>query len=269
MKTRHIIFYIIYITLAVVGSLLSTHLFFEHIFLRDFYVYYTNLSNYLCLIVVIIALVCALKSNARRQKLIFYIINTGKLSSKNFNYNKLIKKCKKFMTTKRHKLTKNKYYVPYINVMPSWLSGLFFVSGQLIFTTFLVYNILLADFSFAGYWTNLYNLLFHVFLPISFIVCAVINCKTPNIFLPIVPVAIQFAYIGFIYLRSLIVGQTMGRIVYPYFFLNFAALGASGALKWLIIILVVGLITSYLLWLIIFVKKLVQSKCSAKKFASK
>ena len=114
---------LVYVVLSSVGALLSTHLFTTHIFSRDFYVYYTNLTNFFCLGIMI---ACFIRS---------------------------YKACKNNIALKQSKT----------------LDNLKFVATILISITFLVFNILLADFSLNNYFLNLYNLLYHVVLPIYFI----------------------------------------------------------------------------------------------------
>ena len=57
-RTAQLIFYTVYCTLGVVGSVASLGIFDDiNMFRWDFYVYFTNISNFLCLGVMIAALI--------------------------------------------------------------------------------------------------------------------------------------------------------------------------------------------------------------------
>lgn len=217
MKKGDYTFIVIYIVLASIGTLFSTHLFDEHRLMTDFYIYYTNLSNYFCLIVMVLVLKYNLKANT---------------------YTKL----------------------------PNYLNGLMFVAGQVIFITFCVYNFLLADFSVTNYWTNPYNLLFHVVLPIMFVGYAISRCYLPKIWWLVVPTAVQFGYVLVIYLRSLLISNASGRLIYPYFFLNFATLGVKTSIKWLIYMFIISACaTMFISVLIVINNKLIKKMILNKK----
>lgn len=189
-----------FIILSGVGALLSTHLFTDHVFSRDFYVYYTNITNFICL-----AVIC--------------FCFAGNLNS-----------------IKNGVTLKHSYKLEVIKS----------VASILIFITFLIFNVLLADFSLNGYFLNLYNLLYHVVLPIWFVVYTL--CTNTKLFKwsPFLAVGFEVAYVAFVFIRSLIIKQQVGRVIFPYFFLNYQTLGFVGILKWLLIMLTATLVVGYL-----------------------
>lgn len=200
-----------FIILSSVGALLSTHLFTDHVFSRDFYVYYTNITNFICLIVMVYCFANNLKN---------------------------LKQSKFFEHGYKLDITKS-------------------VASILIAITFLIFNILLADFSATGYFLNLYNLLYHVVLPIWFVTYTLSTCTHSFVFAPFFAVGFEVVYVTFIFIRSLILNGQVGRVIFPYFFLNYQTLGVSGIFKWLIIMLIATLIVGYLF---LFLQKLIINK---------
>ncbi|MDE5729268.1 MAG: hypothetical protein K2I20_03735, partial [Clostridia bacterium] len=65
-KTVQLLFQTIYCTLGVIGVLASLGLFAAE-FNFDFYVYYTNLSNYICLGFMFVSLVFTVKSANKKE----------------------------------------------------------------------------------------------------------------------------------------------------------------------------------------------------------
>ncbi len=205
---------IIYIVLGGVGLLLSTHLFTDHVFSRDFYVYYTNLSNIYCLVVMIVCFAKNLK-----------VIKQGKP----FQNGRVLQQFK-------------------------------FVGAVLIAITFLVFNVLLSDYSLDNYFLNLYNLLFHVFLPIIYSVYVLTDCKDISWWTPFVSLAVQFVYVAFVLIRAQILQDAPNRLLYPYFFLNIQTLGWLEILKWVFIMTVCSLAVGYIFFWIVKRQKKSQQK---------
>lgn len=204
-----------YITLGVLGCLLSTKIFDEHIFLRDFYVYYTNLTNYLCLGVMIFCFV-------KEYKIVKSKINGNAAPPINYS--------------SEHPFAGMQVQIHDYNTSStrtSKLTSTIFTSAILIFVTFVVYNMWLADYSLNNYFFSLYNMLFHVVLPIWFIIFALSLTPKISLFTPIYAFIVQSVYILFVFVRSLIIKGAPARIIYPYFFLNFETLGFWGSIKWL------------------------------------
>ena len=199
---------LVFITLSGVGVLLSTHLFTDHVFSKDFYVYYTNITNYLCLAIIIWCFIQNIKA---------------------------IKQGNTFIPNKK------------INIIKS-------VACILIAITFLIYNTLLADFSLNNYFFNLYNILYHVVCPIWFIVYTLKTTKKAFWLAPALAVVFQLVYVAFVFIRASILSGKAGRIIFPYFFLNYKTLGFGGTVKWLFIMMVSTLFIGYCLqgikWLI-------------------
>lgn len=272
MKKGDYTYIVVYIVLASIGTLFSTHLFDQHKLMIDFYVYYTNLSNYFCLIVMCIALRQLAKLGTKQSAIKPYTCGALTLAIKGAALGIIqspavccdapkAESISKHITNPKRK---QKTYHNYL-ALPQYLNGLMVLASQLIFITFCVYNFLLADFSFAGYWTNAYNLLFHVILPIMFIGFVVARCRLPNFWWLILPTIVQFGYVLVIYLRSFLVSGVSGRIVYPYFFLNFATLGAKTSFKWLGFMLVISISATLLICGLIVlnnkvIKKLISNK---------
>lgn len=203
-----------YIVLSCVGALLSTHLFTKHVFNRDFYVYYTNISNFVCLGIMI---VCFIKN---------------------------------LSCLKRNQLFKPTKSLNYIKTTASILIAI----------TFLIYNTLLADFSLNNYFFNLYNLLYHVVLPLWFIIYTFKTTNKPYWLAPIFAICFEVVYVGFVFIRSLFLKGQVGRVIFPYFFLNYQTLGLSGIFKWLIIMLFTTLAVGYGLIIIKKITNLRQKK---------
>lgn len=208
-KLVHLYFMVAYITLGFVGVLLSTHIFTDHYLLKDFYIYYTNLSNIICIFTM-----CLVVYNNTK-----FII--GDNSYKRIKEQQSIEKLKQ-------------------------------VSALIVLITCIVYNTVLSDFSWENYWSDLYNLLFHIILPIWFVVWTIFTTKKIFWWTPICTVSFQVIYVFVVYLRSLILKNSIGRIVYPYFFLNFETLGFWGSVKWMSFMVVATLIIGYLFLLIIY-----------------
>ncbi len=214
---------LVYIVLAIVGTIFSTRA-FDDVFLRDFYIYYTNITNYLCLIAMLIC----------------FIVEYKQLSN--------------ILKNKGDNLNSRKCVVPQKDIKNKTLDNFIFVCAILIFVTFIVYNIWLADYSLKNYFLCPYNLLFHVILPIWFIIFAITKKSKFTPLAPVYAFAGQTIYVMIIFLRSLIIKNTPGRIIYPYFFLNFETLGFWGSIKWLLFMFVFSCFTGYILY---FINKLI------------
>lgn len=207
--TAQLVFRAIYCTLGVVGLASSLGL-FDARFDDDFYVYYTNLSNYICLAFMFGELRNTIKSSTKGER--------------------------------------------HCDFMPT----LKFTSVIMIMVTFLVYNILLANAnSVVDYFTSLYNLSFHVILPLMFIVDWFIFYERGSVkwFYPLLCVIFPFVYVAFIMIRAAVLNWNPNEFLYPYFFLNVSKIGIKGVAVWLLILVVVFVGIGYLLMLIDKVKK--------------
>lgn len=207
-----------YIVLGIIGLLLSTHFFTEHIFYKDFYIYYTNLTNVFCIVVMYI--------NLKEQ-----------LKEFSTNYLRSFKK----------------------NIL---LSNLNVLAAILITITLFVYNICLADFTIQNYWGSLYNLLFHIILPIWFVLYVLGSTFKFNWYMPLIAYLCQCVYVVLIFLRSLVLNGSTGRVIYPYFFLNFETLGFWGSFKWLMLMLIFSLTSGYLFGFVMFVANKIKTKAT-------
>lgn len=211
--TTQLVFRTIYCTLGVVALLSSLGL-FDAKFNENFYVYYTNLSNYICLAVMFAELITTIK-------------NSDKQSA-------------------------NK------EVTHDFMPLLKFVSVIMIMITFLVYNILLTgSSSVVEYFTSLYNLSFHVILPLMFIMDWFLFYERGKVkwFYPLCCVIFPFIYIAFIMIRAAILNWDTNKFLYPYFFLNVSEIGVKGVAIWILILVVVFLGIGYLIFMIDRIKK--------------
>lgn len=201
-RTGQLVFETIYIVLGLIGVLGSLG-YFSKQFIPDFFIYYTNLSNYLCLGVMFYSFVSTIKnSNQNTSK---YIIS----------------------------------------------SKLHFICLIIITMTFLVYNSsLFIDFSLGDYALSLSSLCFHLFLPIMFAVHYFLYCKV--IYLspldPFLTIIFPVVYVIFIELRALIFVNVKTK--YPYFFLDIQSLGVVRFFSWILLLILIMILLSYIVLLI-------------------
>lgn len=184
-----IAYQVLYCALAVLGFVAQLGL-FRGALNRSYLVYYTNLSNLLCMLFMFPSLAETLSQKETRD------------------------------------------FAPVLK----------FVFLIMISVTFILYNVLLADYpSIIAYFSSLKNGLNHCILPVLFVLEWVLfyeRGKTRWTW-PLLSILPPFCYVVYILLRAGILEIT-GRIapvVYPYYFLNLENLGWCGFLRWMAILL--------------------------------
>ncbi|MBR5137357.1 MAG: Pr6Pr family membrane protein [Clostridia bacterium] len=159
----------------------------------DFYVHFTNISNFLCIGVMLAGLI---------------------------------------QTAKK----KGDSYVSAAPVMK-------FIGMLAILLTFLVFNIMLAGARDPQLNWRVGSLLFHVVLPIMYIVDWFLfyerrQCK---VYYPLVSVGFPLAYVVFLLIQaiilkfdnSILIPNSTTPLIYPYFFVNLDTQGVDGVLMWI------------------------------------
>ena len=199
-RTTQLIYQTIYCTLGIVGCVASLGIFDDINMIRwDFYVHFTNISNFLCIGVMLAGLV---------------------------------------QTAKK----KEDSYVSAAPVMK-------FIGMLAILLTFLVFNIMLAGARDPQLNWRVGSLLFHVVLPIMYIVDWFLfyerrQCK---VYYPLVSVGFPLAYVVFLLIQaiilkfdnSILIPNSTTPLIYPYFFVNLDTQGVDGVLMWIGILSVV------------------------------
>ena len=183
--------------LAVLGFAAQLGL-FQGVLNRSYLVYYTNLSNLLCMLFMFPALAGALSKK-----------ETG-----------------------------------------DFAPGLKFVFVIMISVTFLLYNLLLADYpSVLAYFSSLKNGLNHCILPILFVLDWVLFYERGKSrwTWPLLSILPPFFYVVYILVRAKILQVTcrLAPVVYPYYFLDLNSLGWPGFLRWMAILLAAFLALGY------------------------
>lgn len=174
-------------------------------FSDDFWLFYTNLSNYLCFGVGVA--LCA-------------------------------------STVKKVKNGQTRGFV-------SCCGTLKFCAALMILVTFLVYSALLGDVGSMSFWNALGNLTYHVAVPVLFIVdwALFTEHKTVKISHPLLSWVIPLGYVAYILIYGAIYAAVTGEnFGYPYFFLNVNELGYGGVCVWVVILLAVFAVLSYLMF---------------------
>ena len=193
-RTTQLIYQTIYCTLGLVGCVASLGIFDDINMIRwDFYVHFTNISNFLCIGVMLAGLV---------------------------------------QTAKK----KEDSYVSAAPVMK-------FIGMLAILLTFLVFNIMLAGARDPQLNWRVGSLLFHVVLPIMYIVDWFLfyerrQCK---VYYPLVSVGFPLAYVVFLLIQaiilkfdnSILIPNSTTPLIYPYFFVNLDTQGVDGVLMWI------------------------------------
>lgn len=193
-RTTQLIYQTIYCTLGIVGCVASLGIFDDINMIRwDFYVHFTNISNFLCIGVMLAGLV---------------------------------------QTAKK----KEDSYVSAAPVMK-------FIGMLAILLTFLVFNIMLAGARDPQLNWRVGSLLFHVVLPIMYIVDWFLfyerrQCK---VYYPLVSVGFPLAYVVFLLIQaiilkfdnSILIPNSTTPLIYPYFFVNLDTQGVDGVLMWI------------------------------------
>ena len=201
-RTGQLIFETVYIVLGLIGVLGSMG-YFSKQFISDFFIYYTNISNYICLGVMIKSFLTTIKNSNENT-------NEYKISSK-----------------------------------------LHFVCTVIIIMTFLVYNSsLFLDLKIGDYALSLSSLCFHLFLPIMFTVHYFLYCvKEPLSWSdPFLTIILPITYVIFIELRAIIFPNVETK--YPYFFLNIQRLGAIKFFYWILLLIFIMILISYMIMFI-------------------
>ena len=126
-----------------------------------------------------------------------------------------------------------------------------FCTTVMILVTFLVYVTLLGDVGSWSFWNSLGNLSYHVVVPILFIVDWALfdEHKTVKILDPLKSWIIPLAYVAYILIYGAIAQAVTGEpFSYPYFFLNVNKLGYGGVCLWVLILLLIFAVLSYLMF---------------------
>ena len=127
-----------------------------------------------------------------------------------------------------------------------------FVFLIMISVTFILYNVLLADYpSILAYFSSLKNGLNHCILPILFVLDWVLFYERGKSrwTWPLLSILPPFCYVVYILDRAKILQITcrLAPVVYPYYFLNLNSLGWSGFLRWMAILLAAFLVLGFVL----------------------
>lgn len=198
-RNLQITFQVLYCALAVLGFAAQLGL-FQGVLNRSYLVFYTNLSNLLCMVFMFASLARTLSAKGKRD------------------------------------------FAP----------GLKFVFMIMILVTFILYNVLLADYpSVFAYFSSLKNGLNHCILPILFVLEWFLFYERGKArwTWPLLSIFPPFLYVIYILIRAKILEITGRRaaVVYPYYFLNLEKLGWSGFLHWMAVLLIAFLILGYAL----------------------
>ena len=112
----------------------------------------------------------------------------------------------------------------------------------MILITAIVYNLLLNPYrSWNAYFTNVKNSLYHLVLPVMFLLDWLLFYRRRSLKLwqPLCALLIPLSYIVYILVRAAVVkaARLSVSVLYPYFFLNVDRLGWLGFLRWMGILL--------------------------------
>lgn len=217
-KAGQLIFETIYLVLGFIGTLGSLG-YFDKSFQSNFFIFYTNISNYLCLGVIIYSFVITIKKTNNS-------LNNIKISSR-----------------------------------------LHFICVVIIIMTFLVYNSsVFIDWSFSDYALSLSSLCFHLILPIMFTIHYFAFCPIEKLkwYDPLFTIILPILYVSFIQIRALLFPNV--QIKYPYFFLNVQSLGFGKFILWILLLIVIMLLISYMIY---FINLLRIEKTSKKHLVKK
>ena len=203
-RVAQIVFQTVYCSLSII-AIISSLGFFDKEFNGEFYIWYTNLSNYICMFVMFMCLIITIRQTKQNLK-------------------------------------------GYVSYMPKFT----FCTMIMILVTLLIYNTLLVgDKTASDYFLSIGNLLMHLILPIMFIVHWTLFYEHDKTkwYYPLLSLIMPLTYVVLIFVRA---GILFGKEVtlYPYFFLNLEALGWGGVIKWVIILLAVFIVLSYIIFLL-------------------
>jgi hypothetical protein len=199
-RTAQLIFQTIYCTLGLVGIIASFGIFDDFRNIRwDFYVHFTNISNYFCIGVMLAGL-----------------IQTAKKKEDS-----------------------------YVSAAPL----LKFIGMLGILLTFLVFNIMLAGARDAQLNLRIGSLIFHVVLPVLYILDWFLFYEREKSlwYYPLASIGFPLAYVIFLLIQAIILGfdtsitipGSTTPLIYPYFFVNISTQGVGGVLLWILILFIV------------------------------
>ena len=120
----------------------------------------------------------------------------------------------------------------------------------MILLTAIVYNLLLNSYtSWAAYFSSVKNVLYHLILPILFVLDWIFFYRRGTVkpLYPLAALAIPLVYVIYILFRAYAVrsaGMTVS-VLYPYFFLNVEKIGWNGFALWMGVLLVMLLLMGY------------------------
>lgn len=197
-KITQIIFQTAFCALGLLGIVASLG-FFDYEFRSDFFVHFTNLSNYFCIAIMFVELVQSVKKKED----------------------------------------------DYVTALP----GLKFIGVLAILLTFIVFNFLLAPTREAYLNFKVNSILFHVILPIMYVVDWFLFYERRKIkwYLPLLSMIFPLIYVIFIYIRAWLLDfNSEVPYIYPYFFLNLETQGVGGVITWVLLLLVGFIVTGYI-----------------------
>lgn len=196
-RTVQLVFQTIYCTLGFVGCVACAGIFDDITMIRwDFYTYFTNLSNFLCIAVMVMGLVETIRKKEDS----------------------------------------------YVTAAPL----LKFIGMLGILLTFFVFNFMLAGNREAQLNWRVGSLLFHVLLPIMYIVDWFLfyERKQSKWYYPVASVSFPLGYAILLLIQAIILkfdatipsATGTGSLIYPYFFVNLETQGVPGVLMWIAIL---------------------------------
>ena len=215
-RTVQLMFQTAFCTLGILGIIASFGT-FNYEFRSDFYVHFTNLSNYLCIGIMFAELI------------------------------ETIKKKEDSYTTK--------------------LTLLKFIGLTAILLTFFIFNFILAGDREPQLNFYINSVLFHIILPIMYVVDWVLfyehkkikwNYPLVSVLFPVI-----YAIFIFIFIRAWVLDfNPEAPYIYPYFFLNLDELGVVGVIKWIGILSVVFVVIGYIMF---GIDKILKKKINKQK----
>lgn len=124
------------------------------------------------------------------------------------------------------------------------LSFLNYAATQIIALTFTAYVLCHADLRSIQFWNDIANLGYHVVCPLMFILDTLLfqEHRRMGIWDPVLSAVIPLVYVIFIEIFADFTGK------YPYFFLDWQALGPAGMVRWLAYLLLFYLSFGYSLF---------------------
>lgn len=126
-----------------------------------------------------------------------------------------------------------------------------FCATVMIMVTFLVYCTLLGDVTSPGFWNAIGNMLYHVSVPILFILDWALfdEHKSVRILDPLRAFIAPIIYVIYILIYGAISKAITGEnFHYPYFFLDVNELGYGGVVVWVLILLAIFGVLGYIMF---------------------